>query len=304
MNDPLPRPAVWTALLVAGLLGVFGPGEGSMALRAAVLGLGALSLVPLLGWLRVVSFAPIAAAGVAAAAAAWLLGVGQAVPVAFVAASVAGGIVAAAVTAAWPARPPGGPAFVSVIAALVVWGLLLPRMVVRASATPVLFGIDLSTPGSLGVLAVVLLAAAALALVNVARSSAGREIAAVGVAAEIAMRSGAEPNVVRARAGGLAGVFAGWAGLLLVLDAGSLPPLTQLSPGVGVVWLGVALLGGVGSIAGAVVGALVVGGLALLGVPEVGAAGIAFAAVAVAGGRGLAESLRPRAAAPGERSTA
>lgn len=304
MNDPLPRPALWAALLGAGLLAVLGPGDGSAALRVAVLGLGALSLVPLLGWLRVVSFAPIAAAGVAAAAAAWLLGMGQAVPVAFVAASVVGAVVAGVVTAAWPTRPPGAPAFVSVVAALVVWGVLLPRMVVRAAATPVLFGIDLSTPRSLGVLAVVLLGAAALGLVNVARSAAGREIAAVGAAAELAMRSGAGPTAVRVRAGGLAGLFAGWAGLLLVLDAGALPPLTQLSPGAGVMWIGVALLGGVGSIGGAVAGALVVGALApLLGVSELGAAGIAFAAVAVAGGRGIADTLRSRPAAP-ERSTA
>lgn len=305
MNDPLPPPALWAALLAAGLLAVLGPGEGSAALRTAVLGLGAISLVPLLGWLRVVSFAPIAAAGAAAAAAAWLLGMGQAVPVAFVGASVAGGLVAAAITVTWPARPSGAPAFASVVAALVVWGVLLPRIVVRAAATPVLFGIDLSSPGSLGVLAVVLLAAAALGLVNVARSSAGREIAAVGVAAEIAMRSGADPKVVRARAGALAGLFAGWAGLLLVLDAGALPPLTQLSPGAGVVWLGVALLGGVGSIGGAVAGAVLIGALApLLGVPEAGAAGIAFVAVALAGGRGLADALRPRTTVPGERSTA
>ena len=305
MNDPLSSQALWGGLLLAAAVALLGPGEGSAALRVAVLGLGALSLVPLLGWLRVVSFAPVAAAGAAAVAAAWLLGMGQAVPVAFVAASVAGSLVAGAVTAAWPARPAGGPAFASMIAVVVVWGVALPRAVVPPSAAPVLFGIDLSAPRSLGMLAVVLLAAAALGLVNVARSAAGREIAAVGAAAELAMRSGADAAVVRVRAGGLAGLFAGWAGLLLVVDAGALPPLTQLSPGAAVVWLGVALLGGVGSIGGAVLGALVVGALApLLGVPEAAAAGIAFAVVAVVGGGGVADALHPAPAAPEERSTA
>lgn len=296
MNDPLPPPALWAALAVVAVLAMVGPTGGVSALRVAVLGLGALALVPLAGWLRVVSFAPVAAAGAAAAVAAWLLGTGQAVPVAFVAASIAGALVAAAVTTPWPSWPAAGPAFASMIAALAVWGLLLPRVVARPFGQPVLFGIDLSTPGSGGVLAMLLLAAGALGLVNVARSAAGREIAAVGVAPELALRSGADTAVVRARAGLLAGLFAGWAGLLSVLDAGALPPLTQFSPGVAVVWLGVALLGGLGSIGGAVAAALVVGGLApLVGVPEAGVAGFGFVVVAVANGRGLADvaSWRP-----------
>jgi ABC-type branched-subunit amino acid transport system permease subunit len=289
MNDPLRPTVLWGALVVAAALVGLAP---TAALRVAVLGLGALGLVPLLGWLRIVSFTPAAAAGVGAVVAAWLLGRGQAVPVAFLAASVAAAAVGAAVTAVWPRRPPAGPAFVSVVAALAVWGLLLPRVVIRPSAQPVLFGIDLGSSRSLGVMAVGLLAVAALGLVNVGRSAAGREIAAVGVAEEIALRSGAEPAVARVRAGLLAGLFAGWAAVLLVLEAGALPALTQLSPGAAVVWLGVAALGGMASIGGAVVGAVAIGGLAsLLGVPEAALAGLALAAVAVAGGRGLAHLI-------------
>lgn len=298
MNDPLPPPVLWGVLVVTGVLALLGPAVGASPVRVAVLGLGALALLPLTGWLRVVSFAPVAAAGAAAAAAAWLLGMGQAIPVAFVAASIAGAVVAAMVTAAWPSRPPGGPAFVSVIAALAMWGLVLPRAVIRPFGQPVLFGIDLSAPRSLGVLAVVLLATAALGLANVARSAAGREMAAAGVAPELALRSGADIIVVRLRAGMLAGLFAGWAGLLLVLESGALSPLTQFSPGAGVLWLGVALLGGLGSVGGAVAAALVVGTLApLLGLPEAGVAGLGFVVVAVAHGRGLADVV-PAGRAP------
>lgn len=297
MNDPVPPPALWGALAAAGILALLPPETGVSPLRVAVLGLGAVALVPLLGWLRVVSFAPIAAAGVAAAVAAWLLGRGQAVPVAFLAGSAGGALAGAAITVVWPRRPSGGPAFASAIAALVVWGVILPRVVIRPAGQPVLFGIDMSTPRSLGVLAVVLLAAAAVGLVNVARSRAGRDIAAVGAAPELALRSGTEATVARVRAGLLAGLFAGWAAVLLVLDAGALPPLSQLSPGAAVVWLSVALLGGVGSVGGAVAGALVIGAVApLLGIPEPGLAGLAIVAVAVGGGRGIADLVRPAAA--------
>jgi branched-chain amino acid transport system permease protein len=294
MNDALRPPVLWGALAVAGALAGLAP---TAALRVAVLGLGALALVPLLGWLRIVSFTPVAAAGAGAVVAAWLLGKGQAVPVALLAASVAAAGVGAAVTAVWPRRPPAAPAFVSVVAALAVWGLLLPRVVIRPSAQPVLFGIDLGTPRSLAMLAVGLLAIAALGLVNVGRSAAGREIAAVGVAAEIALRSGADPAAVRVRAGLLAGLFAGWAAVLLVLDAGALPAPLQLSPAAAVVWLGVAALGGIASIGGVVVAAVMIGGLAaLVGAPEAALAGLALAAVAVAGGRGIADLARPAGA--------
>lgn len=299
MRDPLPPAVLWCALGLTAVLAFLGPAAGPSALRVSILGLGALALLPLLGWLRVVSFAPIAAAGIAAAAAAWLLGRGQAIPVAFLAASVAGAGVGAGVTVLWPRRPHGAPAFASVIAALVVWGVVLPRVVVRPAADPVLFGIDLSTPRSLGVLAVLLLAAAGLGLVNVARSAAGREIAAAGAAPELALRSGAATTTARVRAGLVAGLFAGWAGLLLVLDAGTLPALSQFSPGAGVVWLAVALVGGAGSVGGAVAAALVVGGVApLLGIPDAAVAGFALAATTLVGAQGLSDVVRSPAAAP------
>lgn len=300
MNDPLPPSVVWGALSVAVVLGLLGPTDGASPVRVAVLGLGALAVLPLLAWLRVVSFAPIAAAGTAAAAAAWLLGRGLAVPVAFVAASITGALVAAAITVVWPRRPAAGPGFASLIAALIVWGVLLPRVAIRPSPQLMVFGIDLSGPRTLGLLAVGLLVVAGLGLVNVARSPAGREMAAVGVAPELALRSGADATVVRVRAGLLAGLFAGWAGVLLVLDAGALPPLVHLGPAAAVVWLAVALLGGLGSIGGTVTGALVVGGLApLLGIPEAGLAGLALVGVVATGGQGLADLARPAENAEG-----
>ena len=297
MKDRVPPPLLWAALGAAALLAVLGPPDDDAPVRIAVLGLGALAVLPLLGWLRVMSFVPVASAGMAAAAAAWLLGRGQAVPVAFVAASVVGALVAAGVTAAWPRRLAAGPVLASVVAALVVWGMVLPRVVATPAGPPVLFGIDVSTPRSLGVLSVGLLAAAALGMVNVASSAAGREIAAVGVAPELAQRSGADPPAARMRAGLLAGLFSGWAGLLLALEAGALPPLTQLSPGAAVVWLAVAVIGGVGSIGGSVLAALLIGALApLVGAPEAAVAGLGLVAVAVTGGGGLADLARPAAA--------
>lgn len=301
MRDPVPPTVLWAALAVAAGLALAGPVDGVMPVRVAALGLGALALVPLLGWLRVLSFVPIAAAGLAAAATALLLGLGQAVPVAFLAASVTGAFSAAALTLIWPPRPAAAPALASVAAALAVWGVVLPRVVVRPASQPVLFGIDLTAPRSLGVLAVILLGAAALGLANVARSATGREIAAVGAAPELALRSGADTTGTRLRAGLLAGLCAGWAGALLALAAGALPPLTQLSPGAMVVWLSVAVVGGAGSIGGAVVAALLVGGLAaLLGVPEAAVAGLGLVAVVAMGGRGMSAVARPAAEPAGD----
>lgn len=289
MTDPLPPWALRAAVAVVAVVALFSSAAGPSAVQIAVLALGALALVPLLGWLRVVSFTPIAAAGAAAAAAAWLLGAGQAVPVAFAGASAAGASLGGLATAVWPKRPSSGPAWVSVLIAAGVWGLLLPRVTIRAASPPVLFGIDLSNERNLGILAAVLLAAAAGGLANVARSQAGREMAAVGAAPELALRSGSDPAGTRLRAGLLGGLLAGWAGLLLVLDAGAMPAPAQLSPGAGAILLGVAVLGGVASIPGAVIAAVLVGLASVGTVPAAGVAGIAFAAVAVTGGRGIAD---------------
>ena len=300
MTEPLPPAATWAVLGAVAVLVLVSSGDVS-AVRVAVLGLGGLALVPLLGWLRVLSFAPVAAAGAAAAAGAWVLAAGQAVPVAFVAASAVGSATAAGVTAAWPVtkgESGSAAAWVSVIAAAVVWGVGLPHLRLRSWSQPLLFGIDLSDRRPLAVLSVLLLAAAALGLANVARSAAGREMAAAGVAPELATRSGADVSAAWLRAGAVAGLFGGWAGFLLVLQAGALPPLSQVSPTAGIAWIAVAIVGGTLSIPGVLAAALVVGVAApLLGMADVTLAVAGLVVVVVMGGRGL-PALLGRAAAP------
>ena len=293
MNEPVPHTARWALLAVVGATALVAPGSGGAGLRVAILGLAGLALVPLLGWLRVLSFAPLASAGLGAAVAAWLLGSGQAVPIAFLGASVVGAAAGMATTAAWPRRPEGAATWASLTAAVAVWGLVLPRLVLPPSPESLLFGVDLSSDRALAVFATLLLAAAVLGLGNLAGSKAGREIAAAGAAPELAARSGVSVRAARLRAGMVAGLFAGWAGLLMTLDAQSLPSATQFAPAVAVTWLAVPVLGGTSWICGTLVGALVIGALGSIGVvPQAGVAGLAVAGAALLHGRGLLGLVR------------
>jgi ABC-type branched-subunit amino acid transport system permease subunit len=299
VTEPAATSTRWVLLLVVAAVAVTGPSGAEAATRVAVVGLGGLALVPLMGWLRALSFAPIVSAGAGAAVAAWLLGVGQAIPVAFLGASLAGAAVSGLLGTVWPARPEGAPAWISLLAAAAMWGSVLPRLTVQAAPQPVLFGIDLSAQRPLALLGVILLAGAAVSLGNVTRAQAGREMAAVGAAPELAMRSGAVVSAVRIRAGLLAGLFAGWAGLLLTLQAHALPPLASFSPGVAVIWIAVGVVGGMASVPGALLAAVLIGGAPLLGVPAAGAAGLALAAVAMWGGHGVLTAVRRPATTAG-----
>lgn len=290
--DPYVRGAIVAAL---GVL-LFASGATSpWVLHVSVLALGGLALVPVLGWLRTLWFAPVAAAGLAAWAAASLLHHGQAVPVAAVAATVVGMAAGAAAAAgtervAQVVRP-----WISVLLVALVWGVILPRVASAPTPQPMLFGIDLSGDRPLAALALALLAFGVWSMGNLARSRVGREIAVAGSSPKLAQRSGARIAGAWVSAGAVSGLFAGWIGLLLALDVQGVPTGAQFSPATAVIWVAVPLIGGPAWISGALVGALIVGGLpAVLQIPEAAVAGLGLVAVTVTRGRGLVGEIAHR----------
>src|SRR5688572_24164681 len=94
MNDPIPHAWRWGAVAALGALAATQAALAPTVFRIAILGLAGLALLPVVGWLRTLWFAPLPAAGLAAWAAAMLLSRGQAVTLAFAAATVVGALVA------------------------------------------------------------------------------------------------------------------------------------------------------------------------------------------------------------------
>ena len=288
MNDPVAAPARWALLaLLAGVV-LLRPAASPWVVRIAVLGLAGLAVLPMLGWLRTLWFAPVGAAGVAAWLAAAALQHGQAAPVAIVVATVAGGALGAVVAvvtqlAARAVRP-----WVSLLFAVAVWAALLPRLPAAPMPPPLLFGINLASDQSLALGAVGLLAGGVGGLGNLARTRAGRQIGAAGSAPTLALRRGATPTAVWLRAGAISGVLAGWSGLVLALDAQSVPAGAQFSPATAITWLAVPLIGGPAWVSGVLLGALIVGVIpAAASINEAAIAGLGLAVVALTHGRGI-----------------
>lgn len=283
---------LWTGMALLAL--AVATGTGTSHLQLIIVGLGCVALVPLMGWLGHLSLLPLAAAGTGAISAAFVLSAHQAVPVVLAAAVLTGALTGAAVMVASTGDAPLD-SYVSVVAAVAVWGLVLPAVTVTASSEVVLFGVDLSSDRSLALFAVVLLAAVTWATVQVGASPLARG-ALVGAAdPATAGRFGVDVRRTRLQVGLLSGAVAGCIGLLLTLDAQTLPTSGVFAPAVGLIWLGAALLGGRTRVGGALLGAVVVGGLApALGLAPPAAAGIALLLVALAGGDSPAALLLRR----------
>lgn len=286
----------WIAVTVVAVLGAVAP---VTALRAAVLGLGGLALLPLVGWMRSVSFTPPVAAAAAAVTAAVLLGAGQAVPVGLVAGVIVGAVTGGVIAVAEDKVHRSVGPWVSLLVLLVLTGAILPRVGLISAPRPLLFGIDLGAERALGVMAVLLLAAGVGAVGNVATSRIGREIVIVAATPDLGRRSGIRLDLAKARAGVLSGAIAALAGVLVTLDLQALPPGSEFGLSTWVTWLAIAVIGGVASIGGAVAAALLVAGsAALLGVPEIVPAGVGLAvAAAVGSDRGILTVREPSGAA-------
>ena len=287
MNDPVPAPLRWGVLVALGAIVASSAAAGPWVLRIVVLALGGLAVLPVVGWLRTLWFAPVAVAGLAAWTSATVLHLGQAVPVALVV-GTATGVVAGAAAALLTQRVPATVRpWVSLGLVTVVWALVLPRVGASPAPPPLLFGIDLAGGRSLSVVALLLLGLGVAGLGHLSRSRAGRQIGAAGSSPTLALRSGATMPTVWLRAGIVSGVLAGWAGLLLAIDIQAVPSAGQFSAGTALAWLAVPLLGGPAWVSGVLVGAVLLGGLSALGAPEVGVACVALAAAALTDGSGL-----------------
>lgn len=295
MNDPVPAPARWAclALLVAGV--VVRAQAGPWVLRTAVLGLAGLAVLPVLGWLRTLWFAPVVAAGIAAWVAGLLLNTGQAVAIGVLVATVTGAAIGAGLALVTQRAPSTARPWVSLLVAAVVWAALLPRLGAAPMPPPLLFGVDLAGQRALPIAAVGLLALGVWGVGNLARTRAGRQIGAAGSSTTLAMRSGATPTAVWLRAGLISGVLAAWAGVVLALDVQTTPGVAQFSPAVAITWMAVPLIGGPAWVSGVLVGALVVGLLpAVTPASEAAVAGIGLAVMALTPGRGLVGAVAQR----------
>lgn len=295
MNDPVPAPLRWALLAALTAAVLVRAAAGPWVLRVAVLALAGLAALPVLGWLRTLWFAPVAAAGVAGYSTAVLMHDGQAVPVAALVGAVAGGVVgtvAAVLIGRTPAliRP-----WASLLLVVVVWGVFLPRVAPAPAPPPLLFGVNVASDKALAVLAMVLLALGVWLVSNLARSRAGRQIGAAGSSPRLALMSGATLRGVWMRAGIVSGVLSGFAGVLLAIDAQSVPGVAQFSPATAVAWVAVPLIGGPAWVSGVLVGALVVGGLPAAGAgTEAGIAGIGLAVAALTRGHGIVGAIAER----------
>ena len=284
---------LWAPVAAVGALAFLGVEEPAAA-TVAVFALGVVALVPLLGWLRVLSFLPLAAAGVGAAAAAVVLGAEQAVPLAFVAASVAGAVTGVGLMALSPPDPAAG-VLGSLLGAVAAWGLVLPALSVAPATEVVLLGVDLSSERALALTATGLLGAAVWAMSHLSRSRVARGALMTVADPTAAARTGVDARLVRLQVGAVSGAVGGWAGLVLTLDAQTIPAVSVLAPGVGVAWIAAALVGGRFWLPGVLLAALLIGGLApLAGVPVAGAAGTAVIGLVLSRSEGLTALRRPR----------
>lgn len=295
MNDPTAAPLRWAAVGILAVAVIARPASGPWVLRIAVLALAGLAVLPVLGWLRTLWFTPVAAAGLSALVTVALLHNQQAVPIAAVAGAATGGLVGTAAAVLIGRAPAVLRPWLSLLTAVVVWGVVLPRADRVSAPPPLLFGVDLAGDRALALLALVMLGIGVWLVGNLARSRAGRQIGAAGSSAKLALVSGATLQGVWTRAGVVSGVLSGLAGVLLALDVQALPALTQFSPATAVAWLAVPLIGGPAWVSGVLVGAVLVGGIAAMaGVPEVGVASAALAVTALTRGQGIVGAIAER----------
>ena len=277
-SDRLPLPvsshplSAAFATVVVGVAGVMvlGGERSSVVTLAVLTGLGALSLVVTVGWTGLLWLGHVVAAAAGAVVATLLAGAGLDLVACLAGGALAGGVSAAAITLP-TVRSPGLLTAVSTLAmataappvlldsVLAVWS---PTMTLP---TPHLLGwVSLADERAFALTAVVVLGVAVAAVAHLRGTRTGRLLVATRDDAGLVRACAVSPGRIRLVASAIAGALAGVGGALLVLWAGAATAeLFTASEGVGV--LLAAVVGGVGSPAGALVGALLtVGGDQLL----------------------------------------
>jgi ABC-type branched-subunit amino acid transport system permease subunit len=289
--EPLPRVG-WLLLIAAAMILPFSaPASARPGLDVVVLFLGALSLVPMLGWLRAVSFASPAAAAAGAWVASTLLGRNQALPVVVLAAAAAGAALVAVAVAPVRGRLQSGLPWTSLAVAGAVAALLRLQAAPPLFLRPTFVGVSLAGDRATYVFGVVLAAFAAAVVMRVASAPAGRLLAVAGVAPVYTQACGARVERLVWTAAALSGAIAGLAGMVQALAGVGSPVGVEVSPATAVIWLGAAVLGGVSWVTGIMLGTAVVGV----------AAKVTAAPIIVIGGAALVVGvlLRVGAVAPG-----
>ncbi len=224
----------------------------------------ALSLVVLSGWAGQISLAQYAFAGVGAATTGTLLfHFHVQFLVAMAAAAVMGGIVACLV--GLPALRIRGLdlavatlAFAAPVSSWLLSPTYLPwsNPVAPEVTPPVLFHrFDLALPGTFYELCVLTMVVCLWAVRNLRRTRSGRAVLAVRDNPRAAAAYGIGPVRSRLFAFAVAGALAGVAGSLIVVSTSGMPA-AGFAPGESVSVLAMAVIGGLGSIAGAVAGAV------------------------------------------------
>ena len=295
MNDPVPAPARWALLaLLAGAV-LLRAEAAPWVVRIAVLGLAGLAVLPILGWLRTLWFTPVAAAGVGGWLTAAVLHHGQAAPLAIAATTIVGGLIGGLLAALTQRSSRTLRPWVSLLFAVGIWAALLPRLGSAPMPPPLLFGINLAGEQTLALSAVGLLALGVWGLGNLARTRAGRQLGAAGSSPTLALRSGATPMGVWLRAGVISGVLAAWSGMVLALDAQSIPGVAQFSPAAALTWLAVPLIGGPAWVSGVLFGAVVLGAVPpAIAINETAIAGLALTVAVLTRGRGIVGEIAGR----------
>ena len=303
-RHPLAAAAVLVAVATGSLVAVSGGDRLSLvnSLIAVVL---CLSLVVLTGYAGQVSLAQMAFAGIAGFSLAGLAGrlelsLALAVPLAVAAAAAAGVVVSL------PALRLRGVslAVVTLAAAVAVEDLLFRSSALGGVAGAAVPGPVLGGPTALpfGLGALGAAAAAGLGVVALRRGRLGRRFLAVRADDRAARAVGVDASSARVAACALSAALAGVGGVLLGLSQGQLSfgsfgVLASLS------LLAVAYVGGIATVAGAVVGGLLVADgvvfrvldrLLGLGPYQLLAGGLGLVAVAVLRPDGLAGTRRPR----------
>jgi len=268
------RPLTWTAAGVAGAglaLLVLGPAERLGLVNSMVGAMICLSLVVLTGYVGQISLAQMAFAGVAGFALSKLgVGLGIPFPVAPLLAAAAAAVVGLVV--GLPALRLRGSslAVVTLASAVAVEELVFKSTAVTGGfgGTRVpeawILGLDFGLAGSrpFGFLVLAVLAGTALGLAGLRRRPAGRRFLAVRANERAAEAAGIDVVSTKLAAFALSAFVAGLGGALLGYGQGQLS-FGSFGVFVSLSYLAVAYVGGIASIAGALVGGLLVeGGLA------------------------------------------
>lgn len=269
------------------------PGAHRRGVELCVLVLAGLALTPVVGWLRGLALHIPACMGAGALAAVAVLR-HQGLPLAVVAGCAAGAAVGLLVSIAGRRRVllPA----IGLTASALVAGVLLPGLRLGPVSRPVVLGIDLGTDRALYLVALGLAVAAWMGLRNLSDGAPGWRLRTIGMAPELAARSGV-PVASTTRGGFLvSGAVAGAAGIVLALLHMGPPPAADVSAARAVALLAIPLLGGMRGPDGAVLGAallwLATAAVTGMGIVEgeLAAGGLLVAiALVMRPGRGLAD---------------